>query len=155
VERVGERTPVGFGPLLRAHRERSCWSQEHLAERAGVSVRTIGYLESGRVKRPHGVTRRLLADALELTPPERAELDAAVGRAVAGQPAVPAGSAAVAPAGVDDTEETTGLLVLVAEARVELDRYASAVVWAAESLSLALVERGRMTLHRVRLSDAE
>jgi Helix-turn-helix domain/NB-ARC domain len=57
---------VGFGGLLRAHREGGLLSQERLAERSGLSVRTIRDLESGRVRRPRTASVRLLADALGL-----------------------------------------------------------------------------------------
>jgi DNA-binding XRE family transcriptional regulator len=57
---------AGFGGLLRACRERALLSQEQLAERAGLSARTIRELEAGRVRRPRGATVRLLAHALGL-----------------------------------------------------------------------------------------
>jgi tetratricopeptide (TPR) repeat protein/transcriptional regulator with XRE-family HTH domain len=60
-----------FGELLRAYRERLLLSQEQLAERSGLSTRTIRDLELGRVRRPHAVSVRLLVDALELRGPER------------------------------------------------------------------------------------
>jgi tetratricopeptide (TPR) repeat protein len=41
-------------------------SQEVLAQRSGLSARTIRDLESGRARRPRGVSVRLLADALGL-----------------------------------------------------------------------------------------
>jgi DNA-binding XRE family transcriptional regulator len=57
---------ASFGGLLRACRERALLSQEQLAERAGLSARTIRELEAGRVRRPRGATVRLLAQALAL-----------------------------------------------------------------------------------------
>jgi len=60
--------------LLRAYRERALLSQEKLAERAGLSVRTIRQLEAGRVRRPHGQSMRLLGKALGLSDQERAAL---------------------------------------------------------------------------------
>jgi DNA-binding XRE family transcriptional regulator len=57
---------ASFGGLLRAGRERALLSQEQLAERAGLSARTIRELEAGRVRRPRGATVRLLAQALGL-----------------------------------------------------------------------------------------
>src|SRR6266545_2775199 len=53
-----------FGGLLRAYRERALLTQEQLAGRAGVSVRTIRDLERGRIRRPLPATVRLLAGAL-------------------------------------------------------------------------------------------
>ncbi len=48
-------------------------SQEQLAERSAVGVRTIGDLERGTTRRPQRETARALADALELTGAARAE----------------------------------------------------------------------------------
>ena len=60
-----------FGTVVRAHRRRLGMTQEDLAERAGVSVRSIGNLESGRVGIPRPPTVRLLADAFGLSGAER------------------------------------------------------------------------------------
>jgi len=49
-------------------------TQEVLAERAGVGVATIGALEEGRRRRPHLNTLAALADALDLSPDDRAAL---------------------------------------------------------------------------------
>jgi LuxR family transcriptional regulator, maltose regulon positive regulatory protein len=68
---------VGFGGLLRAHRERRLLSQERLAERSGLSARTIRDLELGRVRHPRGESVRLLADALLLAGWEREQFEAA------------------------------------------------------------------------------
>jgi tetratricopeptide (TPR) repeat protein/transcriptional regulator with XRE-family HTH domain len=67
----------GFGGLLRAHRERGLVSQERLAERSGLSARTIRDLETGRVRRPRGESVRLLADALGLAGWEREQFEEA------------------------------------------------------------------------------
>jgi tetratricopeptide (TPR) repeat protein/transcriptional regulator with XRE-family HTH domain len=67
-----------FGGLLRAHRERALLTQEQLAERSGMSARTIRELEHGRVHRPRGQSVRLLADALGLAGQDREEFHAAV-----------------------------------------------------------------------------
>ena len=70
---VSSQPPRGsFGALLRAHRHRALLSQEQLAARAEVSERTVRDLEAGRVRSPRTDTVRLLADALQLTGPERA-----------------------------------------------------------------------------------
>ncbi|QFR02206.1 tetratricopeptide repeat protein [Streptomyces phaeolivaceus] len=55
-----------LGELLRDHRRRLGLTQEELAERAGVSVRTISHLETGRINRPRPATMRQLAEALAL-----------------------------------------------------------------------------------------
>src|SRR5215468_9221056 len=66
------RSPDGsFGALLRAGRHRALLSQEQLAARAGLSERTVRDLEAGRVRRPRDDTVRLLADALQLSGPQR------------------------------------------------------------------------------------
>jgi tetratricopeptide (TPR) repeat protein/transcriptional regulator with XRE-family HTH domain len=68
---------TAFGGLLRAHRERELLSQERLAQRSGLSARTIRDLEAGRVRRPRGASVRLLADALRLEGTLRAAFEAA------------------------------------------------------------------------------
>src|SRR5215470_1478137 len=66
------RSPDGsFGALLRAGRHRALLSQEQLAARAGLSERTVRDLETGRVRRPRDDTMRLLAEALQLSGPQR------------------------------------------------------------------------------------
>ncbi|MDQ3655312.1 MAG: helix-turn-helix domain-containing protein, partial [Chloroflexota bacterium] len=71
------REPAGFGLLLRRHRTTAGLSQEALAERTGLSTRAVSDLERGVKTRPHPATMRLLADALDLDPGQRAELAAA------------------------------------------------------------------------------
>lgn len=63
-----------FGALLRRHREAAGFSQEHLAERAGISANAVGALERGERRRPYPDTIRRLADALGLDDRARAEL---------------------------------------------------------------------------------
>jgi tetratricopeptide (TPR) repeat protein len=73
---------------LRALRLSAELSQEELAERSGLSVRTIGGLERGHIQRPYPVSVRRLADALGLGGPARDEfVSAARRRLAAGQPA--------------------------------------------------------------------
>ena len=60
-----------IGALLRASRRRALLSQEQLAARAELSERTVRNLEAGRVRTPRIDTVRLLADALQLSGPER------------------------------------------------------------------------------------
>jgi tetratricopeptide (TPR) repeat protein/transcriptional regulator with XRE-family HTH domain len=55
---------VAFGQWVRRQRNSALMTQEDLAERAGVSVRTIQTLESGQTARPRPATRRLLTTAL-------------------------------------------------------------------------------------------
>jgi tetratricopeptide (TPR) repeat protein/transcriptional regulator with XRE-family HTH domain len=68
-----------LGGLVQAHRMRMRLTQEGLAERAGLSERTLRNLEGGRVHRPYPDTMRRLADALELAGPQRQELEVAAG----------------------------------------------------------------------------
>jgi DNA-binding CsgD family transcriptional regulator len=86
---MNDRTPGSFGALLRACRSRALLSQEQLAARAEVSERTVRDLEAGRVRSPRTDTVRLLADALQLTGPERWSWFVAA-RGVSRQRAVPA-----------------------------------------------------------------
>jgi tetratricopeptide (TPR) repeat protein/transcriptional regulator with XRE-family HTH domain len=77
--------PVRFAGLLRKLRWEARLTQEELAEAAGVSLRTVSYLERGVVTSPQKDTVRLLADALGLIGPVRAGFEAAArGRAVPG-----------------------------------------------------------------------
>src|SRR5262249_38255197 len=64
-------SPASFGALLRARRYRAFLSQEQLAERAGLSERTVRNLEADRVQSPRAGTVRLLVGALQLSGPER------------------------------------------------------------------------------------
>ncbi len=66
-----------FGARLRRAREAAGLAQEELAERAGLSVNTVGGLERGEHRHPHPATVRSLADALGLDDAERAALSAA------------------------------------------------------------------------------
>ncbi|GAA2654844.1 tetratricopeptide repeat protein [Paractinoplanes durhamensis] len=65
---------------IRTHRLRRGLSQEDLAERTGLSVRTIRYLESGKAGRPRPETVRLLADAFGLADAERDQFHVAMSR---------------------------------------------------------------------------
>ena len=69
--------PPAFGDLLRRFRVAAGWTQEELAEHAGVSARAITKYERGATLRPQRETVRLLADALTLLPEERALFEAA------------------------------------------------------------------------------
>jgi transcriptional regulator with XRE-family HTH domain len=66
-----------LGRLVRAHRGRLRLTQEELAERAGLSERTLRNLEGGRIRRPYPDTIRRLADALQLAGRHRDQLEAA------------------------------------------------------------------------------
>jgi tetratricopeptide (TPR) repeat protein/DNA-binding XRE family transcriptional regulator len=63
-----------FGRLLRERRIAAGFTQEQLAERAGLGIRTIRDLERDRVRRPHRESIALLATALGLASEARDEL---------------------------------------------------------------------------------
>ncbi len=63
-----------FGALVRRYRVAAGLTQEGLAERSGVSPRSVSEIERGGAGVPRHSTVELLADALGLTPEERAAL---------------------------------------------------------------------------------
>src|SRR3954447_570498 len=63
-----------FGDLLRHYRVEAGLTQEDLADRSGVSVRTISDLERGLKQTPRPVTISLLAQALGLSDDENGDL---------------------------------------------------------------------------------
>jgi tetratricopeptide (TPR) repeat protein/transcriptional regulator with XRE-family HTH domain len=69
--------PVAFAGVLRRLRVAAGLTQEELAAAAGLTSRAISYLERGTVSTPHKDTVRLLADALQLTGPARAQFEIA------------------------------------------------------------------------------
>ena len=71
-----------FAALLKHHRVARGLTQENLAERAGISARGIRALEQAERSRPHRSTVSLLADALDLSPSERAVFSVAGRRGV-------------------------------------------------------------------------
>ena len=77
---MGAAHPSPFGTQLRRHREAAGWSQEDLAERAGLAAKAIGALERGERRRPYPRTVQLLVDALGLDETSRRELISAVPR---------------------------------------------------------------------------
>jgi transcriptional regulator with XRE-family HTH domain len=81
-----------FGEALRRHRVAAGLTQEELAERAGLSVRGLSYLEKDG-RQPYRDTVRRLADALRLEPDARLVLEQA---------------AREAPAAHEDAEQFTG-----------------------------------------------
>src|SRR5579885_724100 len=74
---VPEVSTVSFGALLRRCRRAANLTQESLAERAGISARSVSDLERGLSRAPHPDTIALLAEALALTGSERAAFLAA------------------------------------------------------------------------------
>ncbi|HEX6357618.1 helix-turn-helix domain-containing protein [Actinophytocola sp.] len=75
-----------FGALLKQLRAKSGMTQEGLAERAGLGVRTVRRLERGERADARVGTVRRLADALDLAPADRAAFFAAAGFAKPPEP---------------------------------------------------------------------
>lgn len=66
-----------FGDVMRAHRLQLAITQEELAVKAGLGVRTVRDIEAGRIGRPRQGTVRALADVLALQGAEREHFYAA------------------------------------------------------------------------------
>jgi tetratricopeptide (TPR) repeat protein/transcriptional regulator with XRE-family HTH domain len=90
----------GLAPALRRYRLAAQLTQEQLARRAGMSVRAVRYMESGRVRRPRRESIRLIGAALGLAGPQldRLESLADVGAGLAELAAEVAEPAGPAPA---------------------------------------------------------
>ena len=71
---------MSFGETLRTYRRAAGLTQEELAERAGISPRSISGLEGGDGSKPRRDTVALLARALGLTAADRAAFEATVQR---------------------------------------------------------------------------
>jgi predicted ATPase/DNA-binding XRE family transcriptional regulator len=67
-----------FGAILRSYRRAAELTQEELAERAGISVRSISDLERGTSHRPRRDTVEMIVLALGLDDDERVALEAAL-----------------------------------------------------------------------------
>ena len=76
---MAEQAVPGFGGLLRRLRAGAGLTQEELAEAARLSPRSVSDLERGINRTARKETARLLADALGLIGPPRAEFEAAAG----------------------------------------------------------------------------
>lgn len=72
---MGEETPATFGAVLKRYRLRAGWTQEALAERAGISARAVSDLERGLYRAPQPDTLGRLVGALGLTADERRGLE--------------------------------------------------------------------------------
>lgn len=75
-----------FAELLREHRRAAGYSQEELADRAGVSVAAVGLLERGLRRAPHRDTVQALANALKMPEQARDRFEEAAARARGRQP---------------------------------------------------------------------
>jgi tetratricopeptide (TPR) repeat protein len=65
----------GLAQALRRYRLAAQLTQEQLARRAGMSVRALRYMESGRVRRPRRESIRLIGGALGLVGPQLDRLE--------------------------------------------------------------------------------
>jgi len=94
---VAPKTDNGLGATLKSLRTASGMTQEELAERAGISARTVSDLERGLRATVHHDTARRLASALELGEEQRRKFEAITrGRAfVPSSPPAPGGLPAV------------------------------------------------------------
>jgi tetratricopeptide (TPR) repeat protein/transcriptional regulator with XRE-family HTH domain len=77
---VTDQPALEFGGLLRELRVKAQLTQEELAEAAGLSPRTVSDIERGISRKAHKDTARLLADALHLIGPDRAQFEAVARR---------------------------------------------------------------------------
>ena len=73
-----ESKPPRFSSLLRHHRRAAGLTQEDLAERAGLSPRTVSDLERGLKSTPQAATLEMLMGALELSDEDRRGLTASI-----------------------------------------------------------------------------
>lgn len=91
VDHGAEQGSTGFAVLLRTRRAAAGLTQAELASAAGIGVRTVRDLERGRASRPQRTTVELLATALSLSGPDRADfLASARGQALPPAPDRPA-----------------------------------------------------------------
>lgn len=95
-----------LGTLLRRLRRQAGLTQEQLAERSGVSVRTIRRLETGKSTDHRLGTVNLLADALDLGQEERRLLAALLAKAQGGATSEAAAPEAVRAAPVPSEADT-------------------------------------------------
>src|SRR5579872_1593682 len=124
--------PVQLGSLLKRHRLAAGLTQEELAERAGVSTRSVSDLERGLSRTSHPNTVRRLADALELVPAERASFLEVATQGRGGQPAPIRSEPRQAPWGVPSA----------AWARIGVLGAACVLAIAVAGVSVALLDRG-------------
>jgi tetratricopeptide (TPR) repeat protein/transcriptional regulator with XRE-family HTH domain len=83
---------AAFGVRLSACRRSAGLSQQELALRSGLSIRTVSNLERGRTKWPHPSSVRRLADALGLHGEARGKFFAAAERRMVHDTSTPAGA---------------------------------------------------------------
>jgi predicted ATPase/DNA-binding XRE family transcriptional regulator len=123
---------ASFGERLRDHRRAAGLTQEELAERAGVSPRSISELERGGAHVPRRDTVGLLARALGLSPADRKTFEQLVERQRRARPAgvtldqSPNGRAAPTPETAEQPRHNVPrLLTSIIGRETELDELAS------------------------------
>jgi transcriptional regulator with XRE-family HTH domain len=60
ISECGQREGEVFGDIVRSHRQRLGLTQEELAGKAGIGLRTVRDIETARISRPRQVTVRRL-----------------------------------------------------------------------------------------------
>ena len=150
----------GFDAVLRSYRLRAKLTQDELAARAGVGVRTVRDLERGRASRPQRTTVELLAAALGLAGADRrAFLAAARGQARPSAAAADRATCGLPPAGdlIGRDGDVAELVARLSPARADGPRGVTLVGLAGvgkTSLALAVAHRvadglpGRRRRHR-------
>ncbi|MGX6605436.1 ATP-binding protein [Micromonosporaceae bacterium Da 78-11] len=98
-DEVADQGGPGFDVVLRRHRLRAGLTQEELAGRAAIGVRTVRDLERGRASRPQRTTVELLAAALGLAGAEREAFLAAARGQPADEPLPPTAFLQMPPTG--------------------------------------------------------
>jgi predicted ATPase/transcriptional regulator with XRE-family HTH domain len=148
--------PLTLAGIVRRLRRRAGLTQEELAERAGLTVNTIGALERGQRRRLYPHTARALADALGLDDVERAGLtELASGRvaAAAGPPAAPVPAAEPSPrVGASSGDLPVGLTSFIGRER---ELTATALLLAGGTRLLTLTGPGGSGKTRLALAAAE
>lgn len=123
---------LSFGALLRHHRLAAQLTQEELAERAGISARSVSDIERGISRAPQKATVRFLADALRLADDER---EAFEGAARASRRAV-----------VPLSRQETGEAALSSSEGRRF--HARSLAWAASGLAVVLIVAIALVLSR-------
>lgn len=85
VQPTDQMARPNFGALLRHYRRAAGFSQEQLAERAGLSMQAVSALERGARQAPYRETIRLLGAALGLSDAEQVALQTTVPRGRRGE----------------------------------------------------------------------
>lgn len=132
-----------FAETLRRQRDAAGLTQAELAARAGVAVRTVSNLERGINSAPYAITVRLLADALALPDPARADLTASA-RPTGGAPT------SLAPPGSYLGAAPASELIARAPERAALEAAVSA---AAAGTGQALLVTGEPGIGKTRLGQ--